>query len=323
MNDKVVVWVRKIIDRKVDAAVREIMELCKWKEFVPRNGNVLIKPNFSSIDPERLYAVNTNIIIINTVCEVLLEKTRNITICESNGMHHKTNAAFDVMGIRDIISKFGVKLLDLSKSELQNVRHPLLKDWPLPKAMFETDCLITLPKLKIHPRTIITGALKNQWGCIPQNKRFYLHRHLNELLTVINGYFKPKFAIMDAIVGMEGRGPAMGNPVELNMILGSRDIVALDATAMRLIGINPVTSGAILYAAQNGLGEMDANHIKIDGEFIVHPLKPYAPDFAMKAMDLLSIVRNPIVELILFNDLFFRFSRLSVNFLRKVMKRGN
>ena len=49
-------------------------------------------------------------------------------------------------------------------------------------------------------------------------------------------------------MGMQGRGPINGYPIDLNVVLASRDPVALDATAMRLIGLEPKTSRHVVHA---------------------------------------------------------------------------
>lgn len=41
----------------------------------------------------------------------------------------------------------------------------------LPRLLLEADVVVTLPVLKTHALTYFTGALKNQWGCLPQYDR--------------------------------------------------------------------------------------------------------------------------------------------------------
>ena len=53
----------------------------------------------------------------------------------------------------------------------------------LPRLLLEADLLITLPVLKTHALTYFTGALKNQWGCLPQHDRILYHRYLDPLLA--------------------------------------------------------------------------------------------------------------------------------------------
>ena len=50
---------------------------------------------------------------------------------------------------------------------------------------------------------------------------------------------KPKLAVVDAIICQEGVGPVFGKPVEMDLILAGKDLVAVDATCARLIGYDP------------------------------------------------------------------------------------
>jgi len=51
---------------------------------------------------------------------------------------------------------------------------------------------------------------------------------------------KPQLVIMDGILGMQGQGPASGDPVRLGWVLASTDPVAMDITVCRIIGIEPI-----------------------------------------------------------------------------------
>jgi ferredoxin len=44
---------------------------------------------------------------------------------------------------------------------------------------------------------------------------------------------------MDAVMAMEGNGPRSGDPVRMNVLLFSRDPIALDATACKIIDLPP------------------------------------------------------------------------------------
>src|SRR5207245_4903519 len=132
-----------------------------------------------------------------------------------------------------------------------------------------------------------TGALKNQWGCIPRYDRILLHKHLHELICAVNALRPVTLALMDALVGMQGRGPINGYPINLNVLLASRDPVALDATAMRLIGLDPLTCRHALHAQELGLGTVAEGQIKIDGPFAEMQMKaePAMEDWAIKLMN--------------------------------------
>jgi uncharacterized protein (DUF362 family) len=49
----------------------------------------------------------------------------------------------------------------------------------------------------------------------------------------------PQFAIVDGIVGMEGNGPIQGDSKPCGVLICGDDLVAVDATASRLMRIDP------------------------------------------------------------------------------------
>jgi hypothetical protein len=77
---------------------------------------------------------------------------------------------------------------------------------------------------------------------------------------------KPRLTVVDAIVCQEGVGPVFGKPVEMNLILAGKDLVAVDATCARLIGYSPRETLLTVNAAARGLGTMDADQIDLVGE---------------------------------------------------------
>ncbi len=259
------VMVRPTRGRPVQEVVEEVLAGCGWEEVVPRGGRVVLKPNLSTPSADMARCSNTDPEILEAVCRVLLRRTPHVVVAESDGMRYKTDDAFRIMGYPAIADRVGFRLVNLSRDEWREVDHPLLKGWPLPRTVLEADCLISLPVLKTHATTVFTGALKNQWGCVPQYNRLLLHRYLDRLIVDVNAILKPRLAVMDALTAMEGRGPINGKPVRMDHVLGSRDPVALDATAMRFVGLDPRTSRHIVWAAEAGLGEMAEDRIAVDG----------------------------------------------------------
>jgi ferredoxin len=59
---------------------------------------------------------------------------------------------------------------------------------------------------------------------------------LNDILSVI----KPDLILMDGIVGMEGDGPAGGNPVEIGITLASDNPYAIDLSVCKILNIEPI-----------------------------------------------------------------------------------
>jgi uncharacterized protein (DUF362 family) len=313
MNSRVLL--RQADRNAVQSTVRELLDGCGWRDRIAPNARVVIKPNLCTERPEQIHCANTSLPVLRAVCEVLLERTRHITIVESNGARYQAEQAFANNGVYPMAAALGIAVQNLSNDDLVEVDNPKMKGFGLARTWLEADAFITLPVLKTHATTVFTGALKNQWGCIPRYDRILLHKHLDELICAVNRIRPVTLALMDGLVGMQGRGPINGYPINLNVLLASADPVALDATAMRLIGLEPRTSGHIVLAQRLGLGTLD--RVEVDGPFaeLQTRVEPAAEDWAIRLMN--WIARSPfLTRHFLLNDTVFYPIRKTVNGLR-------
>jgi uncharacterized protein (DUF362 family) len=300
-------------------AVRELLECCRWRDVIAQDSHVVIKPNLCTERVEQIHTANTSAAVLRAVCHVLLERTRNITIVESDGARYPAEAAFENNGVYQLASELGVRVLNLSKDELVDVPDTRMKGFGMSRTWLDADAFITLPVLKTHATTVFTGALKNQWGCIPRFDRILLHKYLHELIVEVNRLRPVTLALMDGLVGMQGRGPINGYPIDLNVLLASRDPVALDSTAIRLIGLEPLASRHVVHA--DGIGTLRADCITIDGPFdeVRTRVEPAAEDWAIKLMN--RIARSPfLTKHFLLNDGIFYPIRRAVNIARSTVR---
>jgi len=81
----------------------------------------------------------------------------------------------------------------------------------------------------------------------------------------LNATIRPHLSILDGVTAMEGDGPIMGKPRHVGLIGMSTDLVSLDATAARVIGLDPAR---LPYLAEAGrfLGNLDSARIEQRGE---------------------------------------------------------
>jgi len=110
----------------------------------------------------------------------------------------------------------------------------------------KVDLIISLPKFKNHELMYFTGALKNSYGLIPGFAKAFQHgiyRDMNsfgKLIVELNKVVTPHYFLMDAIMGMEGQGPGThGTPVDIGLLIGSANPLALDIIACQIAGYNP------------------------------------------------------------------------------------
>lgn len=313
------VVLRSVRRRSVLHAVTECMERCDWEQLVPRGASVVVKPNLCTAVADKAASSNTDPLLAEAVCEVLRSRTPRIVLAESDGLRQKAQEAFAASGYVEMARRLGVPLVNMTESPWVPVPCEPAGDVELPRLLLEADVFVTLPVLKTHALTYFTGAIKNQWGCLPQYNRILLHKHLDPLLATLHRVLHPQLAVMDGIIGMEGRGPANGKPRRMDVVLASRDGVALDATAMRLIGLEPSRAQHLVLTAQQGLGRIDAGAIEVDGDFarLKTVFEPAILDRAVAAMNYMSRYRW-FVKYMLERDSVFYPIRAVVQALRRV-----
>lgn len=297
--------------------MRGILEELDWKKHIREGASVVIKPNLSWPGNDRASYANTSSDVLDALIRILLERTDKIIVGESDGTRFSVDECFEASGYADVIARNGVRWVNFSKAPSEPVGLRLLEGFELPIDLMRCDVFITLPKLKTHALTYFTGALKNQWGCIPRYDRILLHKQLDELIVELNSLLKPALSIMDGIWAMEGRGPVNGRKVGLNLLLGSRDPVALDASAMRLVGLDPHRARHVVLAAEKGLGKFSNEEIELSGDasgkFEIEPAKL---ERTVRLMN--SLTRYPFfTRYILLNNTIFKLGKGAVAVLRR------
>ncbi len=312
------VYVRTVAGKDLSSVVGELLEKVKWQQLIPSGGFVVLKPNFCEYRSERISGANTSFQFIEAVCKVLSSRAGKIAIVESDGLRYQIDDVYLRMGLATLKKRYGVLLVNLTKGRTIVFQEPLLEGFGLPAIFNECDCFISLPKLKTHALTYFTGALKNQWGCIPRPDRILLHKHIHALIPRLNKILNPSFAVMDGIIAMEGRGPTNGIRRNLSLLLASRDLVALDATAMRLGGLEPRNARHVVEAASMGIGAIGEKEIRVDCDGIA-PIVPFIPAKKEWTLNLMNYLTryHPFVYHVLLNDSLFNRAKRLVTFLRK------
>jgi uncharacterized protein (DUF362 family) len=316
---KSVVHLRRAEPGAAAPVVRALMEACGWRDLIPAGASVAVKPNLCTERPEMIHCANTSAEVLRAVCQILRERTDRVTVVESDGARYKAETAFENNGVYRIADDLGLKVVNLTHDELVEVDDPRMKGFGLARTWLEADAFITLPVLKTHATTVFTGAIKNQWGCVPRYDRILLHKYLHQLVGDLNKRRPVTFGLMDGMVGMQGRGPINGYPINRHVLLASRDPVALDATGMRLIGLDPYASEHVVHGCRIGLGKIAADQVAVDGPFaeLTAPVEPAVEDWAIKLMN--KVARSEfLTRNFMLNDRVFYPLRRTVGVVRRV-----
>jgi uncharacterized protein (DUF362 family)/ferredoxin len=256
----------------LDRAIAEACELAELPDV--RGASVLLKPNIlSAALPEK--AISTRGELLAAFARHLRAKgAARIMAGESPGFS-PSDAAARKSGIAAACEAEGVEWIDFSRAaEYECPEGKRVKRFSLAAAAREADLLVSLPKLKTHRLMRYTGAIKNLFGLVQGlsksafHLRFPMSEDFGAMLVDLAVAAKPGFALMDAIVSMEGEGPAAGDPVQTGLVLASRDVLALDWIAASVIGYDPVELPYLVDAASRGAFVSGPEEIEVRGERI-------------------------------------------------------
>ncbi len=231
---------------EVYKAVKKAVDLIGGIEkFVKKDQKVLLKPNLLSASKVEK-RITTDPAVLEAVIRLVKPITKKIYVGDSPAIQ-STLLAVDVAGLKKICNKYNVEIADFEPySNYAFKEGKKLKGFQLAKIVKEVDVIINLPKLKTHVYMTYTGAVKNIFGCISGLTKAALHftfpgrKDFALMLLDVYYYVKPQLNIMDAVIAMEGAGPANGTPKKLGFIAASEDALSLDKAMCDLVKLKEV-----------------------------------------------------------------------------------
>lgn len=241
--------------------------------FTNPGERMVIKPNvLSGTNPDK--CINTHPSVFKAVGSILHETNLSVYYGDSPGFGG-CESNMKRAELKPIADELGIRLADFAKGKAVTHNEALLvKSFVIANGVLESDGLISLPKLKAHGLTRFTGAVKNQFGCVPGMLKSQYHVKMPDpcnfatMLVDLNTLIKPRLYIMDGIMAMEGNGPRNGNPRKLGVLLFSSDPVALDSVACKIINLNPAFVPTSEPGEMAGLGTYHYENIEVLGDSI-------------------------------------------------------
>jgi uncharacterized protein (DUF362 family) len=241
-----------------------------------RGKSVLLKPNL--VEPTRVAPhVNTHPAVVRAVAEVFRGLgARKIWVAEGQGHNRDTELMLEQSGLGPVLVEDRIEFVDLNYDDVFVQKNRLgftrLRQLYLPATLRHADLVVSLPKLKTHHWVGVTCAMKNLLGVMPGlcygwPKNVFHREGIAESILDINQAVSPHLAIVDGIIAMEGDGPIMGTPRASGVLVMGTNLPAVDATAARLMDIDP-GQVAYLASASGRLGPIDERHIDQRGETI-------------------------------------------------------
>jgi uncharacterized protein (DUF362 family)/NAD-dependent dihydropyrimidine dehydrogenase PreA subunit len=253
----------------IEAVGRGLALLGGPESFMKHGEHLILKPNLLAADPPEKNTA-THPAVFQAVAYHLKEAGAQLSYGDSPAAHRPLTAARKA-GIADAAELLNIPLADFSSGE--TVSFPegnLIKQFNVAKDVLAADGIINICKMKTHALTRLTGAVKNMFGCIPGVLKAEFHAKLqneylfSQMLLDFNRMLTPRLNVMDGIIGMEGNGPRNGTGRAVHVLLFSIDPVALDATAARIMNLDPTLVPTLSWAKKFEFGQVD--EIEIVGD---------------------------------------------------------
>jgi uncharacterized protein (DUF362 family)/Pyruvate/2-oxoacid:ferredoxin oxidoreductase delta subunit len=241
---------------------------------IGRGDRVLLKVNLlAARKPED--AVTTHPTVARALIEYFQDAGAEVVLGDSSAAGPiETRKALKVSGIEEVAAKEKAKAVNFEAEGFAKVSAPKcamrITEMYLAKPVLDAQLVVSVPKLKNHNLTKFTGALKNLFGTVPTATRMKLHalgsiRLFSQGIADICAAVRPRLAVMDGVVGMDGNGPSFGTIKKVGIIAASRDPVAVDAVCSSIVGYKENEILTTVEASARGLGNGKLSDIQVRG----------------------------------------------------------
>jgi uncharacterized protein (DUF362 family)/Pyruvate/2-oxoacid:ferredoxin oxidoreductase delta subunit len=260
---------------RILSSVRQAVDLLGGiKTFIKPGERVLIKPNLLKAAPPEA-AVTTHPEIVRAAIRLVREAGGIPMVGDSPGLGELRKVCVKA-GLMDVIQEEGAELVDFD--DVVTIKSTgRFRHFEISRLAYEADAIINLPKLKTHGMTVLTGAIKNLFGCVPGKRKVQWHFNTGvnhelfaRMLVELCALMKPRLTIMDAVIGMEGNGPGSGEPRTIGAVLAGADAVSVDVVSSEMVGVAPGKLPIIAAATAAGFGETRLDRITVLGNPLSH-----------------------------------------------------
>ena len=222
---------------------------------------VALKANYNSADP---FPASTHIDTLRAIVENLKGAgASGITLAERSGMGD-TEQVLEQMGVLALSRELGFKAVVLNNAgkedwlKVERGGTHWVRGFYMAKVFHDADKVIQTCCIKTHRfGGHFTLSLKNSVGLVAKKLPGGMYDYMWELHTSpyqrqmiaeINSNYSVDFVLMDGIKAFTTGGPDRGTLVEPNLLLASRDRVAIDAVGVAILK---------MYGAKGKVGEAD------------------------------------------------------------------
>jgi len=238
------------------------------KQFVKPNQTVVIKPNIGwDTTPER--AANTNPVLVGRIVEhCKMAGAKSVYVFDHTC--NEGTRCYKNSGIEDAVKKAGgIMVSGMSESyyhpvEIKKGRN--LKNAKVHELILESDIFINVPILKTHGGASLTMCMKNLMGVV-WDRGFWHDNDLHQCIADFATFKKPTLNVVDAYRVMKSNGPrgvSVADVISMKYQIIGTDMVAADAAAAKVFGIEPSRIKHIALAEALGAGTSKLESLNIN-----------------------------------------------------------
>ncbi len=237
------------------------------QSYVKSGETVVVKPNIGwdrTVD----LAANTHPEVVKSLVELCLDAgARQVRVFDRTC--NDPRRCYTQSGVREAIDSLRSDRVSLEYMDRRAYQEMAInggqafRSWEFYRPAVEADRYINVPVAKHHSISRLTLAMKNTMGVIGGN-RGRMHSDIAESLADINSVIHSTLTVIDATRILVANGPQGGRLEDVratNTLIASTDIVAADAQAATLFGLEPEDVPTIVAGARRGLGTMDLKKV--------------------------------------------------------------
>ena len=244
--------------------------------YVKKDERIVLKVNLlMAARPEE--AITTHPAVVLALSRAVEKAGGRPLVADSPGgpmTAGRLRKAYDRSGLLELERRGALELnWDIRPARVPFPEGKILRSVDILRAVRDADGVITVPKLKTHTQTIITGATKILFGVIPGLAKTGYHAKLpdkddfNQMLLDLHSLVNPRLAVMDGVLGMEGNGPSAGTPRRGNVLLAGPG-GAVDVVSAAIMGLRAADVPILSAAAERGLAPAGIDGLEIVGDKI-------------------------------------------------------
>jgi len=238
------------------------------RQFVKPNQTVVVKPNIGwDATPEK--GANTNPALVARIVEQCKQAGAKTVYVFDNPVAEWTRS-YNMSGIEDAVKRAGgVMVSGKSEGYYQQVTIPKgvkLKNAKVHELILESDVFINVPVLKNHGGSTLTISMKNMMGVV-WDREYWHSNDLHQCIADFTTFRKPDLNIVDAYRVMKRNGPrgvSVADVVTMKYQLLSANIVAVDAAATKVFGMEPGQLKHIGLAEKLGSGTSNIDALRVN-----------------------------------------------------------